>query len=349
MQLQYNCSKCGTPMTFDAATAKFICKECNTKEDIKGYVQDFPGFSSKTIVDTFDDEEARQYVCRNCNATLITDNHTALEKCFFCGNPMRLGERMSGDLAPTKVIPFTISKEKALRTYHKWRRNLIFSPREYIKSKYKREMIGVYIPFWLYNIKVQGEASLHAVSVKTFKENKEKVTQTSEYNLYRQIDLSFENIPRTASKMFTQNQLEGILPYDYNTLKTFQLRDLANHYSEQYNTTSDTSLNDAINAADSLTNEFLMQSGRKYENVTIDHKDCDTRMLSSEYALMPVWIVRYDYRDKEYTFLMNGQTGKVAGNPPLSPVKLAVSFGLIAAFTFIFCRVLTVLLGGPLL
>ena len=34
--------------------------------------------------------------------------------------------------------------------------------------------------------------------------------------------------------------------------------------------------------------------------------------------------------------LMNGQTGKVAGNPPLSLPKLAVGFGLIATFLFIF-------------
>lgn len=349
MQFQYKCSKCGSPMIFDAATAKIICTECNTDETIKGYAQEFSPLQTTSLSDTFDDEEARQYVCRNCNAALVTDNHTALETCFFCGNTMRLGDRMSGDLAPTKVIPFTISKKNALRTYHKWRRNLIFSPREYIKSKYKRDIIGVYIPFWLYKIKVQGEASLHAVHVKNFKEDKEKVTQTSQYNLYRQIDLTYENIPKTASKMFSQKQLENILPYNYNALKTFQLRDLANYYSEQYNTTSESLLESAKETTNTLTDEFLVRSGRNYENISIENKDCTTKVLSSEYALLPVWIVRYDYRDKEYTFLMNGQTGKVAGNPPLSPIKLAVSLGLIATFTFIFCRILTVLLGGPLL
>ena len=90
-------------------------------------------------------------------------------------------------------------------------------------------------------------------------------------------------------------------------------------------------------------------AGHDVQFLSLKEKEGDTSLLSAQYTLLPVWAVRYDYRDSEYTFLMNGQTGKVAGNPPLSLPKLAVGFGLIATFLFIFLRIFTALLGGPVL
>ena len=51
-----------------------------------------------------------------------------------------------------------------------------------------------------------------------------------------------------------------------------------------------------------------------------------------EYALMPVWVLTY--RDKEgqiYKYAMNGYTGKVYGELPISKVKLALTFAAIMA------------------
>ena len=44
--------------------------------------------------------------------------------------------------------------------------------------------------------------------------------------------------------------------------------------------------------------------------------------------LLPVWIMVYQYRDKPYRVLVNGQTGEVYGTAPFSYAKLT---GVIAA------------------
>lgn len=55
--------------------------------------------------------------------------------------------------------------------------------------------------------------------------------------------------------------------------------------------------------------------------------------------MLPVWFMTYRYRDKIYEFAINGQTGKLAGTPPLDKKKLALSsviFGaILAAVTFL--------------
>ncbi len=51
----------------------------------------------------------------------------------------------------------------------------------------------------------------------------------------------------------------------------------------------------------------------------------DTRYddITFKHVLLPVWISAYRYRDKVYRFLVNGQTGEVAGESPKSWWKIA--------------------------
>ena len=60
----------------------------------------------------------------------------------------------------------------------------------------------------------------------------------------------------------------------------------------------------------------------------------------ARYALYPVWILNTDWNGKKFTFGINGQTGKIAGDLPMdkgafwtwlagiSAVATAVAFGI---------------------
>ena len=52
---------------------------------------------------------------------------------------------------------------------------------------------------------------------------------------------------------------------------------------------------------------------RTFEDGVV-HKDEGT----VEYAMAPVWILTTRYDGKPYTFMMNGQTGKMAGSLPMT-------------------------------
>ena len=53
-----------------------------------------------------------------------------------------------------------------------------------------------------------------------------------------------------------------------------------------------------------------------------------------DYVYLPIWFISYRYRDKDYIFAMNGQTGKVIGEPPVSRGKVAGWFAGISAAAF---------------
>ena len=61
--------------------------------------------------------------------------------------------------------------------------------------------------------------------------------------------------------------------------------------------------------------------------------------ITYKYLMLPVWMSTFKYKDKIYHFMVNGQTGKVSGKTPISPLRVAIAIflgilavGLIAAF-----------------
>lgn len=349
MVIQYKCPKCGADMVFDSNTGTLHCGSCDHEEQIEGYQKDYEAFEPQFHSATFDDEEARQYQCKNCGAVLVTDNHTAATICSFCGSPMILGERISGDYAPTKVIPFAISKEEATKAFQKWCRKLKFSPKEFTKGTRIKEVVGMYVPFWLYDLRGQGEARLHCTRTRVYDSGDETVTETRHYDVYRQVDLTLKGIPADASKKMADGLMDALEPFDYSAMKEFNTPYLAGFLSEKYNYTDKEMLPRVSKRAEEYIDQYISSTVTGYASSGIIDRDYHIGQLSAEYALLPVWMVYYDYDNAEYTFAMNGQTGKLAGNPPRSASKIAISIGLLTVLLFLICRIITVLLGGPLL
>ena len=59
--------------------------------------------------------------------------------------------------------------------------------------------------------------------------------------------------------------------------------------------------------------------------------------------MLPVWMVNINYKNKKYTFAMNGQTGKMVGDIPIDiPKAIIIS---IILFISIFV-IIMLILGG---
>jgi hypothetical protein len=54
----------------------------------------------------------------------------------------------------------------------------------------------------------------------------------------------------------------------------------------------------------------------------------DFRDINSDLVLLPVYLLSYRYGDKLYRFLLNGQTGHVAGDKPLSGKRIGAAIGI---------------------
>lgn len=371
MVLQYKCPDCGADMSYDAKKKALSCPSCgktldidiadeihsehdgNHSQDAKGSADDidetygdYEHFEEQSTYTTFEGTDAQHYVCNNCGAELITDKDTTATQCSYCGAPMVLGDRLSGKMAPAKLIPFTISKEQAEKTFQKWCKKGLVTPKDFMTADRIKSITGMYVPFWLYDVNGRGEIHANATRVRSYTSGDYRITETRHYKIYRKVSLNFENVPVDASEKMPDDMMDKMEPYSYQDLKDFNTPYLSGFIAEKYNYTDKELLPRLKKKTDRYVESYIMSTIGSYSSVNVTQRIYDAKQRNASYTLLPVWMLAYDYHGKEYMFAMNGQTGKVAGKPPISKSKVALWFVSTAIVTFLLAFIITICAGG---
>lgn len=353
MVVQYKCPGCGADMSFNSETGTLHCASCNRSEHISTYeIQDDSNQekNNSTYIEhdinslMLDENKTVQYICNNCGAEIITEVSTAATTCTFCGAGVILSDRLTGKLSPTKIIPFSVSKEQAEHAFKKWCKKGFLTPRGFMTADRVKNMTGIYIPFWLYNLNGIGEVNATCTKVRHYTKGEYDYTETSYYNVYRRADLSYQNIPVDASTRMDDNMMDKLEPFDYSSLNQFQMPYLAGFVADKYDMTDRQLFPRVKKRVDQFVESYLRSTISGYSNISIHSKRINVTGDHAEYALLPVWMICYDYKDMEHTFMMNGQTGKIIGKPPLSKGKIAAWFSGISLTVFALLQLVVLLL-----
>lgn len=339
MILHYKCPSCGSDMSFDSETGDLSCPSCGRHEKIENYQEELQTSSANDV-------ETKEYHCENCGAILLTTADTTATNCSFCGAGVVIADRLSGQLAPAKVIPFTISKEEAIDAFKKWCRKGLLTPRGFMNADRIKSITGMYVPFWLFDLNSKVQVSAECTKVRTYTQGDYIYTETKYYDAFRDINLDYVKIPVDASEKMNDELMDRLEPYPYDQLKDFKTPYLAGFLAEKYNYSDDELLPRAKDKISSYIESYISSTFASYHSVFYKNKQIDTKNVNSNYVLLPVWMVSYDYNHSEHTFAMNGQTGKVVGKPPISMGKVAAWFSGIAAGTFFALKCVSFMLGG---
>jgi DNA-directed RNA polymerase subunit RPC12/RpoP len=339
--IEYKCPSCGGGMVFDSATGMLSCHSCGRKDNIEEILDPL-------MRQTFTEDEAKEYHCRSCGAVLITEAETTATVCSFCGSSVVLGDRLTGKLAPAKVIPFSISKDEAMRAFRKWCRNGRLTPSGFMTADRVKSMTGMYVPFWLYDLHNKVEVHAHGTRVRTYTKGDYQYTETQHFELYRDLVLNYVKVPLDASDKMNDELMDKLEPFPYDQLKSFKTPYLAGYIAEKYNYDDRDLLPRAKEKISSFIEESIRSSTSGYTTVTYTSKQIDTKPVRADYVLLPVWVIHYDYNKLQHTFAMNGQTGKVVGKPPISKAKVAGWFAGIFATSFIALKLISWTMGGGL-
>lgn len=343
MILHHKCPNCGSDMVYDADTGKLACPSCRAQFDI--------GEMDGQLQSAAEPESAGTvtYHCDNCGADLMALHETAATTCTFCGAGVVLADRVTGGRSPRYVIPFTISKEEAIKTFKKWCRNGLLTPRGFMTADRIKSITGIYVPFWLYDLNSRVRVHATGTKVRTYTRGDYLYTETHFYDVYRELDLHYVKVPVDASVKMDDTFMDRLEPYQYSGLKEFKAPYLAGFLAEKYQFTDEELLGRAKSKIRGFIESAIGSSLSGYTAVTRTSEDIDTRNVESHYVMLPVWLVVYDYNNFEHNFVMNGQTGKVVGKPPLSAGKIAAWFGGVAAGVFLAMKVLSFAMGGGFL
>lgn len=337
--IEYKCPNCGSGMTFDAGTGTLACASCGRHDNIEQLVDPLTR-------QTFAENEINEYHCTSCGAVIVTEPETSATSCSFCGSAVVLSDRLSGHYAPAMVIPFAIDKDTAMKAFKKWCRNGLLTPSGFMTADRVAGMTGMYVPFWLYDLDNRVEAHANGTKVRIYTQGDYRYTETQHFQIYRKLDANYVRLPLDASEKMNDALMDRLEPFPYDRLKSFKTPYLAGYLAEKYTYTDEDLLPRAKEKTKPYVNAYLASTVTGYTSVVYTETQVDTTTRRADYVLLPVWMVRYNYKNAEYTFAMNGQTGKVVGKPPISKGKVTSWLAGITAVGFLALKIVAWAMGG---
>lgn len=344
--LNHECPSCGANIVFNPENQKWDCKYCGVSygiEDFEKYEKEMDKKAKNEKADSNINNkiDMDEYQCQNCGARVVTDKNTTATSCVYCGSTTIIKNRLQGEFNPNMIIPFSKIKKEAEDEFYKFSKKKWFAPKLFYNKKNIEEVKGVYIPFWLYDCNTDGRVEATGKNIKTWTSGSYQYTKTDTYDVVRAGNMSFFKIPVDGSTKFDDDIMDSIEPYDYEKLTDFSPSYMSGFLAEKYDVNSEESYKRAEDRAINSTIEELKNIMVGYTSVIVKNSNVNVSKSNTSYVLLPVWMLNIKYKNKMYKFAMNGQTGKMVGNVPISISKLILkSLGVFSIGTAIIIAVL---------
>ena len=128
--------------------------------------------------------------------------------------------------------------------------------------------------------------------------------------------------------------MDSLEPFNYNDLVEYNHAYLSGFFAEKYDVLEDACLERAEDRSMN-TCVSLVSNSIPHQSKTVQHNDIKITKNNSYYLMLPVWMLNVKYRDKMYTFAMNGQTGKIIGNLPVGIKETIIASVLVFVGLFL--------------
>ncbi len=340
-QLQsYKCPSCGAPLRY-TTTGKMCCQSCGNAYEVETIEKMLPddgkkfdwGDYKKRFKETEQKlEDSAVYICRSCGAAIETDGTTAATRCPYCDNEVIASDRLSGGLRPNGVIPFSLDKDDAVRKVKAHFRRKLLLPRSFLAEHRLGKIQGVYVPFWLFDADVHGEIDFDGTKVRCYSDSEYDYTETMHYLVQVSGDMRFTRIPVDGSKKMDDDLMDAVEPFDYSALKPFDPAYLSGFLADRFDEDPDKSLPRASERMEAgVAGALRSRADAGYSTLTPKRSRIRLRDPSVRYVLLPVYVLNLEFHGKKYRFAVNGQTGRVAGELPISKAVSRLYFGGIAS------------------
>ena len=355
---EYKCPACTGPLHFVGESGKLECEYCGSAYDVAeiealyagqeekaeaafqeteakgetGELGEEPAWDTSALQEDWgaDSEGMKAYSCPSCGAELICDATTAATSCPYCGNNTIVPGQFGGTMKPDYVIPFKLDKKAAVAALKKHYSKKFFLPRAFSSGNHLEEVQGIYVPFWLFDAGAEADCRFHATRSHTHTDGDYRVTVTEHFDVRRSGTMEFERIPVDGSKKMPDDYMDSIEPFDYAGLKSFSTAYLPGYLADKYDVTAQESMERADRRCHNSAFDQMRRDISGYEVVNQVGGNVRLHRGKGHYVLMPVWTLRTRWKNQDYLFMMNGQTGKMVGDLPVSNGKVTAFFSVLA-------------------
>lgn len=338
------CPHCGATVTFDPATGGMHCEYC-------GYTCQIPSPESENEICELDFEAAlhteshnwgeqkKSVQCKQCGAVSIYDALETAALCPFCGSTNVMPAATEDTIVPSAVCPFTVTKEDAGKEFSNWLSHRWLAPKEAKQNASPDAFQGVYLPYWTYDAQTTSSFTSRA-GYDSKDDDSHTKTRWRRVNGVYQKFINDQTV--LASKRHADSYVTSCEPFDFSKLVPYSPQVVAGFIAERYSV----GLKEGWEMAQKNIQSRLRSDIGNYVRHHWRADRYDSLKFSTiysnityKYLLVPVWISSFKYKDKVYQFVVNGQTGKVAGKSPVSAWRvlwlILIGAAIMAALYFL--------------
>jgi hypothetical protein len=276
----------------------------------------------------------------------VFDPQRVGQNCDFCGSPKLVPyEEIKAPIRPQSLLPFKVTESQVRERIRDWWAGKWLAPSALKRRALVDTVHGVYIPYWTFDAQVhcpwRAEAGHYYYTTETYRDSQGR-TQTRQVRHVRWepasgvIDHFFDDEPVPGTHGVDRGLLRQIEPFPTSELVPYDTAFLSGFVVEHYQVV----LFDAAKASEAQMHGRLEQMcaaavpGDTYRNLSVTPA---YSRQTFKHILVPIWLLAYMYRSSRYQVVVNGYTGKIAGQYPKSVWKVLF---LIAAILIVVLLVL---------
>lgn len=326
--IEYKCPNCNADLKFDPVSQKLSCEYCLssfTIDEIKKICAEAENSipNKPPVQDVQDFEEhTNLFHCASCGADIMCDDQQTALFCYYCHNPVILAGKLTGKYRPSKVIGFKLDRNRAVDMFKKWVGKRHFIPSDFKSEQQIEKITGLYVPFWVADCNVDANFQAIGKKIRHWSSGKYAYTETKEFRVSRKGNIHVDGIPADGESKIDDQLMEAIEPYDYKELKDFSMSYLSGFFADKYDVDKAGVFPRIRSRASQAGKKVIRDSVGTYTTLNVTSEQYNIIQTDWQYMMLPVWFMTYRYKDKVYEFAINGQTGKLAGTPPLDKMKL---------------------------
>lgn len=310
------CPYCGTNSPAEIKSDGTLVEENDLITALRALPEDQRGWAAKR----------KSVKCQSCQAISVFDEKRVAQRCDFCGSPSLISqEDVGAPIRPAGLLPFVVAEGKVREDIRQWYGSHWFAPNNLNNKALTDTLHGVYLPYWTFDAHVAAQWTAEAGHRYTVQGSDGKSeTRTRWVPASGALKHFFDDLLVPASQGVHPKLLGQLEPFPTTTeLKPYDPGYLSGWVVEQYQI-------DLVRAAQASRTRMdgavrsmcaAQVPGDTHRNLQVK---ADYSAQTFKHILLPVWLLTYTYGARTFQVTVNGATGKIAGEYPISWVKVTI-------------------------
>lgn len=262
--------------------------------------------------------------CKNCGSRISLPEGALTANCPFCNSNKVIHHKAPQDvLRPRFLIPFQIDQTRCHTITREWLGRSWVVPKALRRLAAVDDFTPLFLPFWTFGAGASASWRAQVGHTRTYRDSK---GHTRTRTVWRwesgQVNHTFSDLLVRGTNHVSVHLLSQVSEYNLEALVPYDPQFLAGMQAQAY----EVELEDAWATARSTMREDVQgmcrsqASTSKIRNFSMQLDFTDERW---RYILLPVYINTYYYQNRPFQLLINGQTGRIAGQRPADWRKIA--------------------------